>query len=464
MSRPLVWVSVFFCAGIIFARFISLNFWVVFTFAVLILSVAITTVRRRTIFATTSLLLCSLIGALVFYNHQTLSKNHISNFVYYKSNNFYSVKGIVDSQPQDRDGSVSFVFKVQELHYPKASYDSCGKILVEAKNIRSPCFGQDLILKGYLRPVIGFQKYLKRQGIFCIMRVESQNALIPLRKEGLSVMAFAFWLKQKMQKKIFEYVPAVPASVLEAMILGEQKNVTRVIYDSMVKTGTVHILVVSGFNVGIVIFMVMLFLKILRIRRTMRFLIAIPCIILYCLLTGASNPVVRATVMGVFFLTAYLIKREPDIYISLSLAALFILSFSPDQLFNVGFQLSFASVFSIVYLYPRLKGFLRLESLKIKPVRSIAEGGVVSLSAWLGTCGFIAYYFKFFSPVTIVANLLIVPLATLITLCGFSLVFASVTLPFAAGYFASTSELAVTFLVKLNLFLSNLPGATFRLP
>jgi competence protein ComEC len=174
--------------------------------------------------------------------------------------------------------------------------------------------------------------------------------------------------------------------------------------------------------------------------------------------------VVRATVMGVFFLTAYLIKREPDIYISLSLAALFILSFSPDQLFNVGFQLSFASVFSIVYLYPRLKGFLRLESLKIKPVRSIAEGGVVSLSAWLGTCGFIAYYFKFFSPVTIVANLLIVPLATLITLCGFSLVFASVTLPFAAGYFASTSELAVTFLVKLNLFLSNLPGATFRLP
>jgi competence protein ComEC len=165
--------------------------------------------------------------------------------------------------------------------------------------------------------------------------------------------------------------------------------------------------------------------------------------------------------MGVFFLIANIINREPDIYNSLSLAAIIILLISPRQLFNIGFQLSFASVISIVYLYPRTKTFLHIGYLKIRAVKAIAEGAAVSLSAWLGTCGFIAYYFRIVSPVTVLANLFVVPLATLITLCGICLVIAGLLLPPLAPYFASTAELAVTLLVKLNLFLSSLPGASF---
>jgi len=306
--------------------------------------------------------------------------------------------------------------------------------------------------------------YLKEQGIYCIMRVDSGNmALAREADRGFSFTRFILSLKSKMLEIINKYMPPIPASVLEAMVLGEKKNIPRIIYDSMVKTGTVHILVVSGFNVGIVIFIVTLFLKLLRLPRRARFIVAIPCSIIYCLLTGASTPVVRATVMGIFFLAAYFIKREPDIYNSLSLAALFILSISPNQLFNIGFQLSFASVISIVYLYPKLKKAFRLDALKNRFLNFLAEGSAVSLSAWVGTSGFIAYYFRIISPVTILANLFIVPLATFITLCGICLIFAGLISPPLAPYFASTSELAVTLLVRLNLFLSSLPCAYYRL-
>jgi competence protein ComEC len=445
-----------------------MNFWIILFIAAMFLAFCIFFIDKVLISTVTLPVISALFGALIQINSQALPQSHISNFVYYKNELFYSVKGNVVSVPEKRGEETTFVFNLKELHFGNSNYRSSGKILVKVAGGSGLYYGQNLMLKGYMYPVPSFQQqrknYLLQQGIYCIMRVESQDLAVSFQKAGgVSLKRWAFWLKARMQETISRYMPKVPASVLEAMVLGEKKDIPRIIYDSMVKAGTVHILVVSGFNVGIIIFIVALFLKLIRVPRRARFVIIIPCLIIYCLLTGASNPVVRATVMGIFFLVAYLIRREPDIYNSLSLAAQFILLIDPGQLFNIGFQLSFASVISIVYLYPRLKSLFRLDDLKIKSLRFLAEGGVVSLSAWLGTCGFIAYYFKLVSPVTILANLFIVPLATFITLCGICLVFAGLILPPVAPYFASTSELAVTLLVRLNLFLSVLPGASFNI-
>jgi competence protein ComEC len=226
----------------------------------------------------------------------------------------------------------------------------------------------------------------------------------------------------------------------------------------------VHILVVSGFNVGIVAFAVMLVLKLLRAPRKMRFLITAACLIVYCLMTGVSNPVVRATIMALLYMLAYFFKREPGIYNSLSVAVIFILALNPRQLFDIGFQLSFASVISIAYIYPKLKQLIHTEVTRLKPLGFIADGFLVSLSAWLGTMGFIAYYFKIFSPVTVLANIFIVPLASFMTLCGFSLLLAAIISPSIAAFFALTTELAAVILLKLNILLLGLPFACFRLP
>jgi competence protein ComEC len=178
-------------------------------------------------------------------------------------------------------------------------------------------------------------------------------------------------------------------------------------------------------------------------------------------MTGASTPVVRATVMAIVFILGLLIKRQPDIYNSLSLAALFILVVNPRQLFDIGFQLSFLSVIFIVYFYPKIKSLLRLESLKPRFISFILNNLTVSFSAWLGTLVCIAYNFKIFSPVTVLANLFIVPLASLITLCGFSLILMGYFLPSLAYPFALSCEFLANLLVNINTLLIRIPAAYF---
>lgn len=91
------------------------------------------------------------------------------------------------------------------------------------------------------------------------------------------------------------------------------------------------------------------------------------------------------------------------------------------------------------------------------------EGCLVSFSAWAGTAGLIAWYFKMFSPVTVMANLAIVPVASLITLCGFSLVISGFVFPAIAPCLGRSNELLVLILLSLNSFFIRLPGAHFRL-
>jgi len=165
--------------------------------------------------------------------------------------------------------------------------------------------------------------------------------------------------------------------------------------------------------------------------------------------------------MGVIFLCSYFFKREPDIYISLSLAALIILIVNPQQLFDIGFQLSFASVLAIVFLYPRLKSLSGAMFSKIKILQFIYDSGLVSFSAWLGTSGIILLNFHIFSPITVLANILIVPLATLITFSGFTLVLSGAVCPFLTNLFSFPASMLINLLLVLNMKLAKLPLAYF---
>ena len=167
--------------------------------------------------------------------------------------------------------------------------------------------------------------------------------------------------------------------------------------------------------------------------------------------------------MGLVFLASYFFKKEPDIYNSLATAALFILGINPRQIFDVGFQLSFVSVLAIVYFYPKLKALVCLELCRIKILKFLAEGCLVSFSAWLGTGVIVALNFQIVSTVTVLANILIVPLATLITLCGFTLVLSGLIYPGLAHLFSLPTAVLITLLLNVNAVLIRLPFAFFYL-
>jgi competence protein ComEC len=464
MKRPLVTLTILFSLGIFCASQITLSFIPAYLLAGIILAVGILARKYKHIFNTCLLFLAFLLGVILLKNSQYLPGCHISKYAYSGKEESCIVKGFINEEPSKEDGFSSFSLRVEEMQIGDLNRSACGEILVRIRSNKNFYYGQELVLSGNLRRPFSFnpayRDYLRRQGIWLAMQVSSEADVIRLNNDkGSSIKKFALRIKGKIENILSKYVCTGAAGILNAMILGDKDRIPRFIIDSMVKSGTIHILVVSGFNVGIVAFVIILALKVLRISKRIRIILAIPLLVLYCLATGASSPVVRATIMALVFMLAYLFKRQADIYNALSLAAAFILTINPQQLFDIGFQLSFASVASIVWLYPRIKKLSGLEYLKIKFLRFTLEGCLVSFSAWLGTMGLVAWYFKIFSPITVLANLVIVPLASLITLCGFSLAGAGLVFPALAPYLACSSEFLVLILISINSLFIQLPGA-----
>ncbi|PIQ90563.1 MAG: hypothetical protein COV71_03875 [Candidatus Omnitrophica bacterium CG11_big_fil_rev_8_21_14_0_20_41_12] len=466
MMRPSLVLTVFYCWGIVLANLIRFSFWPIMGLAAAIFIGAILLRRKNFVFWIPVLVLVLFAGALNLKNSRILPKDHIHNFVLYKDSSLYRLSGFIDSQPELKNQYLQFVFRVQEAQNNRLKWPACGKLLVKLSFIRKLSYGDQLTLMGNLtRPYNfasgrGYKDFLARRGVYLIMRLDDPRQIIQHPgNRGSKLINHSLWLRTKMEEVIRRNLTDLPAGILCAMVLGQKRGISWLVNNSFVRSGTVHILVVSGFNVGIVAFIINLLLKVLRFRRIARIILTIACLLIYCLITGASDPVMRATLMGVIFLSAYLFKRSPDIYNSLAISALFILTINPGQLFDIGFQLSFISVLAIVYLYPKLEALIGLRVYKNKIWKSIGQGCLVSFSAWIGTLGIIVFNFGIIAPVTVLANILIVPLATLITLCGFTLVLSALISPVLAHLISMPTSLLINLLLNINALLVKLPLA-----
>jgi competence protein ComEC len=471
MRRPFVILGAAFCPGILFAIWTNIALPVFYALAIFFLFLSLFFIKRQRRFLTFVLLSFFMLGAALLRNSQILPSGHISKqMAFFRPD--ITIKGSIISDPLVSGNKTSFIFSAREIISEGRGYKASGKILVKTYRPGNFSYGREMILSGRIfRPYnfmlssgLNYREYLRRKGVYLILSVGRKGKIKDLQSDkGNPVVHFALWLKGKMEETIERNLEPVPASILNAMLLGERKAVPGFVNDAMVKTGTVHILVVSGFNVGIVAFIFLNLLKALRVSRRARLWLTIFILVIYCFLTGASTPVVRATIMGLILLLGYLLEREPDIYNSLSLAAIVILAISPWQILDVGFQLSFGSVLAIVWLYPKIKAWFSPRLLRKGYIRGIIQAFAVSLSAWIGTVGLIAYYFRIISPVTVLANMIIVPLTSYITACGFALVTIGRLFP-AWGYlFAKSCELAIWGLLKVSLILSEAKGAYFRI-
>lgn len=466
MKRLLVVLTVFYSLGIILASLICIYFWIIVLIAAMVFVVVGLIRINNRVFLILILFLALLIGYANMKNSQVLSNCHLRNFVAYGNKTAYGLEGCIVSQPEFKNGQLWFVLRARQIQLNNLRYNCCGKVLVKINFDSELNYNDNLTLIGNLDrpasfgPNYGYRDFLARQGIYLIMPVQDYRQIIRHDQfNGLGLTRWCIRLRLNLEQIISRHLAPLPASILEAMVLGQKRNIPWLVNNSMVKSGTVHILVVSGFNVGIVAFIANLLLKIMRCPRKTRIILTAICLLVYCVITGASNPVVRATIMGLVFLAAYFFKKEPDIYNSLSSAALFILLFNPRQLFDIGFQLSFMSVLAIIYLYPKLELWMRLEGWRIKIIKLIVQSSLVSFSAWMGTLMIIVLNFRIIAPVTVLANILIVPLATLITLCGFTLVLTGLIYPDLASLFSLPTTILITLLLNINAGLIRLPFA-----
>ncbi len=473
--QPLIGISILFAGGIALAKFIAIPFLLLYGlgFLCLTLSFIFSKWQRGTILL---YILYFLLGGIFYSNAVTFPANHLSSLNFPANKTVY-LKGIVASFPQEKiinkSSKTNFILEVKEARVFDKWVKVSGKALVNSFNTSEFSYADYIILEGrlfspknfYLGRNFSYADYLFRQGITRIFSVKKQSFCQILDRDKANFLALiSFKAKKVIQGIIRKNLPVPEAGILEAFILGERSNLSRQINNLFVQTGTVHILAISGFNVGIVIFMVLILLKSLRINRKARFLLTILFIIIYAIITGSQPSVVRASIMAVVVLIGILLEREINIYNSLSLAALIILMARPQALWDIGFQLSFISVISIVWLTGKIEEpVLKRLNSKSQVLKWSLRSVSMSLSAWLGIAGVVVYYFSILSPITVLANLFIVPLSSLVVVLGFCLVCTGLVFPALAYIFSTSTKLCLDLLVAGVYLFSKLPAAYFYL-
>ncbi|HLA05008.1 MAG TPA: ComEC/Rec2 family competence protein, partial [Syntrophales bacterium] len=330
---------------------------------------------------------------------------------------------------------------------------------------------------------LDYEKQLRGRGILVQGRISNASDIVLIREgRGNAFKAGIERFRSKLHKIIEENSTTPEREILLALLLGEKKLIPQPIRDSFSRTGTSHILAISGLHVGMIaslsIFLALAIMKIspyflLRFNalKVASLFAAIP-VLIYAFIAGLGVSVIRATVMILVFLVSVLIRRERELSNTLALAALIILLINPASLFDISFQLSFMAVASLIFAVPVFSTFLgsgRQEvtaeplSLPKKIVNSLLLFIFVSITATLGTLPLIAFYFNGFSTFSLPANGVVVPLMGMVALPIGMLVI--ITAPFssalaallvkAASFFAGISITAINFL-------SSLPGSYLR--
>ena len=231
-------------------------------------------------------------------------------------------------------------------------------------------------------------------------------------------------LRAAILRQIDMTVGGEEGEFLKGLLLGDRSGISSATNRAFIDAGVAHVLAVSGSNVAVVALILIFLYDLVRLPRGARPLMVAAGLVTYMILTGSQTPVVRATVMALVFLLAGVTERPSNAYNSLGLSALIILLYDAQQLFDVGFQLSFGAVFSIIHLYPRVNRWIsRLPSGAWwqRSTLGILRVCAVSLVATLGTLPMTAVYFGRVSLIGILANILVVPatgLSVVLGACG----------------------------------------------
>ncbi len=238
-----------------------------------------------------------------------------------------------------------------------------------------------------------------------------------------------------------------------------------------------HIVAISGLHIALIAGILVTLLRVLQVPRVACGLVVIPLIWFYTAATGWQSSAIRSTLMMTLIIGGWSLRRPTDLINSLAVAAFIILLWDPQQLFQASFQLSFFVVLSIALFLPPLEklrdGLLAADPMLAPEVmtkwqrgwramlRGLTTGLVTSLAAWLGALPLTAYYFHLFSPVTLLANLVIVPMSSLTLMCNLGSLLTGGWLPWATEWFNHCGWFWMLGMVQLSRWATGMPGAYF---
>ncbi|WBL26092.1 ComEC/Rec2 family competence protein [Zunongwangia sp. HGR-M22] len=312
--------------------------------------------------------------------------------------------------------------------------------------------GQKLIIPALVQPIrsplnphqFDYSEYMKFQGIFNQIQL-SEDQIIYIKNRETSFMANP---RTSLLKSLTSAgFKKEELAVIKALILGDRTSISDKIYSEYASAGAIHILAVSGLHVGIVLLLLNFILKPLQQLKWIKFLITLAGIWAFALLTGFSASVVRASLMFSLIAFGLQINRKVNLLNTIFSAFFVLILINPFYVFQLGFQLSFAAVFSIALFQPK---FNKLWYPNNKIIRLLYQTITVSICAQIGVLPLSLFYFHQFPGLFLLTNIVILPGLGVLLISGIFVLILSVF-----GILPKTLIDLYSFLIeKLNQYIA----------
>ena len=225
--------------------------------------------------------------------------------------------------------------------YGKRSEDSFARVFHYGDRLRFPVKLHPP--RNFRNPgAFDHQQYLADQGIVALGSVKTERVELLAGFSGNRAELWRTHIHRSIIQKVHSLWSPTQAGLVDAMVIGEDAFITRDLRLDFQRSGTYHVLVVSGMNVGILAFVTGWVLRRLRVSDLLAGAITLLLVVAYALLTDVGAPIWRATLMLALYLGARLLYREKSMLNAMGAAGLGLLVVNPQVLFGASFQLTFA--------------------------------------------------------------------------------------------------------------------------
>lgn len=482
--QPFVGLALMACLGIVLADFMPFSKAVLVAIEIAVAIWALVFLFRPNLAATYALVGCCFLLLHSFRTTDTAGQRLATQLG--DRPRAVEATGLVVSEPKVApSGFASFLFKLKSIEFEGKGQSDDATWFARWRG--KPAFGDELKLSGMSEPIapprnpgeFDLRAFLAREDVRRTLFVRyEENGAVVRHGDGNLILRAAqksrTWLQGALCRGLDD--PNVQ-SFISGIALGLRRQTPEDIEEPFQQTGTLHLFAVAGLHVGIFAELLWILAMVARLSRKWATALIIPALFFYATVTGLHVSSVRAAIMGSILLGGIFFDRKVFLLNSLAAAAFFLLCWNTNELFSTGFQLSFAVVGAIILLADPLFDVFRLwgapdpflpRSLLRGPrywrhvcFEWLCRGASVSLAAWLGSLVFIVWYFHLLAPISLLANLLVVPLAFFILAIALLSLLSAPLLPWLSVVFNNANWCLARIVLGIVHSFALIPGGHF---
>lgn len=479
MTRPLVAITLSYIFGIITAALLLEDPLGVYLLLSVFMVVGVGAYLWRTIsvpiFMMPLILVVFLIGAVAFWLAAAPPDGGLAAYRGLP----ITVEGIIVEEPCREEGYTTYRFRPQTLVTGEGEQRAEGGYLLvriyDGKDGTVYRYGERLRLEGEIVEPKGkrnpggfdYRFYLRAQGVDLLMYLQPHQVTFLGEGAPNRLAGAAFTLRSRMIEGLENSLPSPQAELLEAILFGRRESLPADVEENFRRSGTNHLMAVSGLHVGLVAALILGFWRLIKLKPggPLAIILSILLIFAYAYLTGMRPAALRAAVMLSMGFVALLLGREKDFPSAIALAALITLVYNPLLLFTVGFQLSYVATLSLYYLYPILyrEIFFRIPF-------GIGQLMAVTLAAQIGVLFLGAYYFGQLPLAALFFNILMLPVMALVVGLGLVGGLTFLFWPLLSSVLLSANLPLLTYILRISYLaeapwvnLEATPGFSFLL-